>query len=58
MLAHKDGADTWSDLDLHVVTTAARRLERVDWKRVLPKQQFYLQVARPAGSSRNLVGRI
>ena len=48
MLTHKDGADTWSDLDLHVVTTAARRLERMDWNRVLPNQQFCLQVARPA----------
>ena len=41
-------ADGWSDLDLHVVTTAASRLERVDWPRELSGQRFCLQVARPA----------
>lgn len=40
--------DNWSDLDLHVTTTAPAPLERVDWERVLPGQGFRLQAVRPA----------
>jgi hypothetical protein len=37
-----------SDFDLHVVTTAAARLEHVDWPGVFPREKFCLQVVRPA----------
>ncbi|MBX3748710.1 MAG: hypothetical protein KF897_01325 [Opitutaceae bacterium] len=40
--------DNWSDLDLHVTTTAPAELERVDWARVLPGQGYRLQAVRPA----------
>lgn len=40
--------DNWSDLDLHVTTTAPAQLERVDWARVLPGQGYRLQAVRPA----------
>lgn len=41
-------AGSRSDLDLHVVTTAARRLEQVDWRSVIPGGGFCLQAVRPA----------
>ncbi len=41
-------ADAWSDLDLHVTTTAPARLERIDWARALPEQAFRFQAVRPA----------
>jgi hypothetical protein len=41
-------ADGWSDVDLHLVTHAASRLEKMDWSQALPGQRLCLQVARPA----------
>ncbi|HWL17414.1 MAG TPA: hypothetical protein VNR00_17530, partial [Opitutus sp.] len=41
-------ADDWSDLDLHVVTTEAAALERVNWPEALPDQEFCFQAVRPA----------
>ncbi|MBS0631764.1 MAG: hypothetical protein JSS11_07600, partial [Verrucomicrobia bacterium] len=41
-------ADGWSDIDLHIITSAADRIEREDWRRHLPDFEFCLQVARPA----------
>ncbi len=41
-------ADDWSDLDLHVVTTDAAALERVNWPEALPDQEFCFQAVRPA----------
>jgi len=41
-------ADRWSDLDLHIVTTAGARLEHVDWPRAVPGRSFCFQVVRPA----------
>lgn len=43
-----DSSDGWSDIDLHVITNAPAQLERMDWARALPSQQFCLHVARPA----------
>ncbi len=43
-------ADGWSDVDLHIVTRAASKLEGMDWSQVLPGQNLCLQVARPATS--------
>lgn len=40
--------DPWSDVDLHIITKAPAALEKIDWRRALPRQDFYLQVARPA----------
>jgi hypothetical protein len=41
-------ADGWSDIDLHLVTTASERLEHVSWEQALPSQQFRFQAVRPA----------
>lgn len=41
-------ADAWSDFDLHVITTAASRIEGTDWRRMFPGHEFCLQVERPA----------
>ena len=41
-------SDGWSDVDLHVITTAAARIEQTNWSKVLPNQHFCLQVLRPA----------
>lgn len=41
-------ADRWSDLDLHIVTSDAAGLEKLDWASVFPGLTFCLQVARPA----------
>lgn len=41
-------ADGWSDIDLHIITSAAERIEREDWRQHLPGLEFCLQVARPA----------
>jgi predicted nucleotidyltransferase len=41
-------ADNWSDVDLHVVTSAADRLEHLDWSRELAGLNFCHQAARPA----------
>lgn len=46
--AKKTHADAWSDFDLHIVTNAPRRMERLDWQKILPHHGFALQVARPA----------
>jgi len=43
-----EAGDHWSDLDLHVVTTAADRLERLDWSRELAGLSFCHQTVRPA----------
>ncbi len=41
-------ADRWSDIDLHVITSAADRLEKMDWAQALPDQRLFLQAVRPA----------
>lgn len=41
-------SDSWSDIDLHVITSAPAQLELIDWTRAIPSQQFCLHVARPA----------
>lgn len=50
--ARKSGAaaaaDGWSDIDLHIITSAPERIEREDWRQHLPGLEFCLQVARPA----------
>lgn len=43
-------ADGWSDVDLHIVTHAAARIEQMDWSHALPGLRLCLQVARPATS--------
>jgi len=43
-----EAVDAWSDVDLHVVTTAAVRLEHLDWSRELAGLSFCHQVVRPA----------
>ena len=43
-----EAVDHWSDVDLHVVTTAAVRLERLDWSRELAGLSFCHQTVRPA----------
>ena len=43
-----EAVDYWSDVDLHVVTTAAARLERLDWSRELVGLGFCHQTVRPA----------
>ncbi len=43
-------ADGWSDVDLHLITSAAARLEKMDWAQALPGQRLCLQVVRPATS--------
>jgi predicted nucleotidyltransferase len=43
-----EAVDHWSDVDLHVVTTAAARLERLDWSRELAGLGFCHQTVRPA----------
>ena len=43
-----EAVDNWSDVDLHVVTTAAVRLERLDWSRELAGLSFCHQTVRPA----------
>ncbi len=40
--------DNWADIDLHIITTASRRIEEVDWARVLPSEKFCMQIVRPA----------
>lgn len=40
--------DDWSDIDLHVITTAASELEHVDWQTELPDEDFCFQSARAA----------
>jgi hypothetical protein len=42
------GPDRWSDIDLHVITSAPGRLLHTDWKRALPDQEFCLQARRSA----------
>ena len=42
------GSDRWSDIDLHIVTTDARRLSKIDWERILPNEKFCQQIVRPA----------
>lgn len=42
------GADGWSDVDLHVVTSDGPAIERIDWARALPDFHFCLRVVRPA----------
>lgn len=37
-----------SDLDLHLIVSDAVRLEHVDWKAVLPDEEFCFQACRPA----------
>lgn len=41
-------ADGWSDVDLHIITSAAARLEALDWSGVLPDQRLCLKAVRPA----------
>lgn len=41
-------SDTWSDLDLHVITPSSRRLENIDWARTLVAEDFCGKVVRPA----------
>lgn len=41
-------ADGWSDVDLHVITSTADRLETMDWGLILPDHRLSLQVVRPA----------
>ena len=41
-------SDVWSDVDLHVVTNAADRIERLDWASIFPAHRFCLRVVRPA----------
>lgn len=41
-------ADAWSDVDLHIVTSDAAGLLRVDWAAVLPELGFCFQVVREA----------
>ena len=41
-------ADDMSDIDLHLVTSSAKRLEHVRWAEALPSQKFRFQVVRPA----------
>jgi predicted nucleotidyltransferase len=43
-----EAVDAWSDVDLHVVTTAAVRLEHLDWSRELAGLSFCHQTVRPA----------
>ncbi len=43
-----EAGDHWSDVDLHVATTAAARLERLDWSRELAGLGFCHQIVRPA----------
>lgn len=39
---------TWTDFDLHVATTAAERIEKMDWSRALPGQELCLKVGKSA----------
>ncbi len=41
-------ADHWSDIDLHLITSAPKKLEQLDWARLFPNQHFLLQIVRPA----------
>lgn len=41
-------ADSWSDFDLHIVTSDAEKLLHTDWQRAIPSTEFSLQVVRPA----------
>lgn len=43
-------ADGWSDIDLHLVTSVATRLEKLDWAQAFPDRRLCLQVTRPATS--------
>ena len=43
-----EAVDNWSDVDVHVVTTAAVRLEHLDWSRELAGLGFCHQTVRPA----------
>jgi hypothetical protein len=40
--------ESWSDVDLHIITSDARTLESVDWSKAMPSESFCLQVVRPA----------
>jgi hypothetical protein len=52
------GADIWSDIDLHVITSDPRRLSEVDWARVFPSARFCRQIVRPATGGVNKVTAI
>lgn len=41
-------ADTWSDVDLHIITSRASQIELTNWSEALPNYHFCLQVIRPA----------
>jgi hypothetical protein len=41
-------ADGWSDVDLHVITSAPGRYEDLAWAAALPGLELCLQVVRPA----------
>lgn len=41
-------ADSWSDMDLHLIAREPRNLEIMDWGAAFPEMEFCLQVTRPA----------
>jgi hypothetical protein len=43
-------ADTWSDIDLHLICDAPTRLESLDWQRFISGHRLELAVVRPASS--------
>jgi len=47
-LGEPGAADDWSDVDLHLVTTASANIEQTNWAAALPSQHFCRQVVRPA----------
>jgi hypothetical protein len=41
-------ADAWSDFDLHVICRKPKQFEHLNWRGLLPGQDFRFQVVRPA----------
>ena len=41
-------ADGWSDIDLHIITSAPARTEALDWARAFPDHRLCLSAVRPA----------
>lgn len=40
--------DSWSDYDLHVISSDVERLETIDWTKVFPAMSFVFRTIRPA----------
>ena len=41
-------ADKWSDIDIHIITSSAEKLESINWALALPRETFCHQAIRPA----------